>query len=537
MVLIYGNTQSLFQVETFDELIRLVEDDGLSSEARFINPDAISLQDFPGYKYDFGSDELEGTAYLLDLRARRAQQMLMVIGMTPAGEYSDFEPLFESVIASMEYGPNTSASPVEPPQGLIPNTGMPLSEITYGEAISAETLTGTFAGREVTIDRRSAVISPDGTRIAWYDPGVDDYGAVCDITLATNTVGCGIVPRDFDSRPEYVRWSPDSRYITFTQEWVRTLGEPDLWVYDTTTQTVTNLTDDNISRLSFGGESREGESAGPLWVEMAYTWGQDGNVYFVRTDAPDAADLDISSTGLYRIAPTGGEATLVRDLGGIVSRFSVYQIGSFDLNGSLVVSPDATQIAFVVRPIDRDDPNAGVWVMPLSAEGEALQILTPADFTTGLPSNIDPDVSPLMLSGLAWAPDQNGLFVYLTNPITPREVPSLIYHYGFADGSLSVLQDFSAYTTGNIQEADPATGRAPSADAPRAAVMSPDGSTPLVIQGGADDDHLRLSSLPLDGEPQVLLEFPIDLFAPVASTSVAADGKLLMLGVLFTPAS
>jgi hypothetical protein len=533
LVLTYGNIQSFFPVETFDELITLVEDVVLSNEAQFTNPEAISLQDFPGYQYDFGSDELDGTAYVLDLSARRAQHMLMLISMTPAGEYSDFEPLFEAIVASMEYGPDSTASAVEPPSGLILNTGVALSDITYGEAISVRSLTGTVDGNEVEVDPRTAVISPDGTRIAWYERA----GVVCEITLATNAVACVPLPNDFRGTPEYVLWSPDSRYVAFTQEWARTLREPDLWVYDVTTQTVNNLTDDDISRLNFGSEPREGESAGPLWVEMAYTWGPDGNLYFVRVDAPDATDLDVSSTGLYRLAPTGGEPTLIRDLGGIVSQFSIYQIGAMDLQGAVVISPDATQIAFLVRGIDRDDPNTGVWVMPLSADGEALQILTPGDFTLGLPSDLDPGIESLMLSGLGWAPDQSSLLIYLSSPIRAQEVPSMIYHYNFADGSLTPFQDFSAYTTDTIQDVDPDTGRAPIADAPRAITLSPDGSTPIIIQFDNDLETLRLTSLPLDGESQILLEIPRDLFSPVASTSVAADGTVLMFGVLFRPES
>ena len=46
---------------------------------------------------------------------------------------------------------------------------------------------------------------------------------------------------------ESIRWSPDSRYLAFTENFFRRFTEPDIWVLDTTTWNVTDITDDGGS--------------------------------------------------------------------------------------------------------------------------------------------------------------------------------------------------------------------------------------------------------------------------------------------------
>jgi hypothetical protein len=65
----------------------------------------------------------------------------------------------------------------------------------------------------------SAALSPDGTRIAWYerhnpDEGID--GRLCLFALADSETDCH--PHDSEGQISGLNWSPDSRYIVFTEQ-------------------------------------------------------------------------------------------------------------------------------------------------------------------------------------------------------------------------------------------------------------------------------------------------------------------------------
>ena len=51
---------------------------------------------------------------------------------------------------------------------------------------------------------------------------------------------------------ESIRWSPDSRYLVLTEEFFRSFSEPDIWVFDTTTGKVTDITDDGTTKIDSG---------------------------------------------------------------------------------------------------------------------------------------------------------------------------------------------------------------------------------------------------------------------------------------------
>jgi hypothetical protein len=203
----------------------------------------------------------------------------------------------------------------------------------------------------------------------------------------------------------------------------------------------------------------------------------------------------------------------------------------------MAVSPDATQIAFIVLERDFDSFNSGVWVMSLSGDEAPRQVARVTEFTSGLPSDVDEDGIFLLPMGLAWEPDQSGLYVFARNPLLENGVGSILYHIALEDNQLTPLTDFSEYTRAEINQPDEITGGSLRYEVPRAAVMSPDGTTPLVFHFDREIDQAGLSAITLseDGVERItLLEFEYRII-PGLTASVGADGKLLMLGALILP--
>jgi hypothetical protein len=533
VIAIYGNAQTLFDAGDFAAFRTRIEEDGLSSAARFINPQPVTINDFPGYRYTLESEVLQGAAYAIDLQV--SNRVAFFVALTPPGEYPAMEPLFELVVNSIDYGLDAPGT-VEAPTNLIPNTGVSLNEITYTQVQSLATLSESLGLPEDFIDVRSAVLAPDGTRIGWFERG--DTGQLCVVALSDGTYECIDFPEDFGNSPSYLLWSPDSRYLALTQEWARTLSEPDLWVLDTTTRSLTNLTDDNIRQIPLGDSVDEGESTGPLWIEQLYTWGPDDNLYFVRQERPDIRNRDVSSTQLYRLPPTGGTPEPIRDFSGLFDWFSIYEFELRELSGSLAVSPDATQIAFIVREPRPDSEDNGLWVMSLSGEDAPRQVIAMPELRMGLPADQEP--GPLFPTSLAWNADQSGLWLYATDPAGGSgAVNALLYHYQLADGSLTPLTDFRAVSAADLFEIDPQTDRAASYFVPRGAALAPDANAVMTfhldtVQRGTAS--LWAYAVRDDGVEQgQLLEFEWDGFRPMQSVSVAQDGKVLIWGMLLSP--
>lgn len=530
VVAIYGDPETLFNAEDFEEFRTQLEENGLSSEVGFINREPVIVNDFRGFRYTVDSNNLQGAAYAFDLAA--SNKIAVFIALTPPGEFPAMEPLFEAVVASMNYGLDVPSTTTTGPVETLPNNGVALSEIIYAQAQDLSDLLDSLDLDEATADF-SAVISPDGTRIAWLNMNSENRG-LCQVTLSNGAMDCIDFPTPFGA-PNHLLWSPDSRYLALTQEWARTLQEPDLWVWDTVEQRITNLTEDFFEKFALFGESDE-DNDHALWIESVYSWGPDGNLYFVRHEVPDISNRDIYSLGLYRSAPTGGDAERIRDLSGLFEQFAIYDFSQRDLDGALSISPDASQAAFIVRERDTDSSNNGVWVMSLSGEDAPRQIINMDDFRTGLPQDAS-ERNMLFPMAVGWSGDQQGLFVYAYNPAgRPGGILGILYHYQLAEGVLVPLTDFSSYQEDELNEPDADSGHPPAYFTPRAVVLSPDKSAALALHIEAlDNEQAGLWAYTPDAERYQLFEFPFSGFSRMQTATVAADGHILFSGILISP--
>jgi WD40 repeat protein len=143
----------------------------------------------------------------------------------------------------------------------------------------------------------AAVLSPDGTRFAHVTRerlciySIDVIAQLCANLLAHDEL------RNLDA--ESISWSPDGRWLTFTSAGFITFRDADIWVMDTNTGALTNLTDDGTNTGLFQPETDGYMDASPRWLP-------DGRILFLRYAFFGGAQ-NFGPPELYAIAPAGGE--------------------------------------------------------------------------------------------------------------------------------------------------------------------------------------------------------------------------------------
>lgn len=145
---------------------------------------------------------------------------------------------------------------------------------------------------------------------------------------------------------ESIVWSPDSRYVTFTENFFIYLVDADIWVWDTTTDVLQNLTDDGDNRIEMGEDTWKS-------IDVAPTWLKDGRILFLRYSRVNDENLPPE---IFVIAPDGSG---LEQLGSIeeASGFAAY---------SLDVQAD--QLFFNFFQTGRD-PENGLWTSAMDGSG------------------------------------------------------------------------------------------------------------------------------------------------------------------------
>ncbi|MEP7292908.1 MAG: hypothetical protein ABI835_14085 [Chloroflexota bacterium] len=299
--------------------------------------------------------------------------------------------------------------------------------------------------------RTSVYLAPDGERFV-YRAG----NSLCLYAQDTTEPQCTELPAPMSALdPDSVRWSPDSRTITFTENFFVMLVDADVWVWDTTADEVSDLTDDGSNHISFGSSDDWHD------IDIAPTWLPDGRIVFLRYSRVNDV---IAPPEILVIAPDGS---------------GLEKLGEIEMSaGFAVYALDATEDhLFYNYFLPHDVPENGIWTSNLDGSNpeqiaQTEQQSTPSSvsespdgryalITTQYPGFGDyrPEVSIAQVLDLesgeillidperyvvsgGWSPDGSA-FVYLVNdPSKVEESGLYITHTAGEAGRLLVAGRF-----------------------------------------------------------------------------------------------
>ncbi len=204
---------------------------------------------------------------------------------------------------------------------------------------------------------------------------------------------------------ETPRWSPDSRYLVFTEDFFRLLVDPDIWVWDTVENTIADITDDGNSNNLLSAKGLGDIDVIPHWLP-------DGRILFLRYTR---ADSEFAPPDVYVINADGSGLEQLGTLSSL-DPVAIYQID---------VSAD--HIAFIYFPAGKSSLT-GVWISDLDG-GNARQIRY-IDRSKGLlPASVD------------LSPDGRYVLVNLQSNFQPSSQPedSLAQVIDVASGELLLI--------------------------------------------------------------------------------------------------
>ncbi len=189
----------------------------------------------------------------------------------------------------------------------------------------------------------AAYLAPDGSRFA-YIKGRE----LCLYSLEGEKGNCAGFEDDIHIDLDTVRWSPDSSKLAFSEDFLITFRDSDIWVYDTETNTISDMTpmpNRELKLLSNDDPNAE------FTIDMIPQWSSDSqSIYFIRyifhqlgDGEPNFYKVNIKDKTTKEVAPSGTHFA-----------FSVY---------GFALSPDDSKIAYNLDT--RGSEKDGNWFLDL----------------------------------------------------------------------------------------------------------------------------------------------------------------------------
>ena len=476
-----------------------------------------TLNDRRVTRFVFSEDNFSAVFDMIDFTSADNPAVYAWYGFSNRSDNPEMIEIFDNIVASFQAPARdeSSTSSVD----VVTTNVVDVQSLEYQPPVSIEPIVRELPPRP-SIGLMN--LSPNGEKIAWarrHDDGIE----VCTVLVTGGDESCSLV--EGTSLPMQLHWSPDSSSIAFVPETLRTFrGEPDVWVVDVETGEVRNLSDDGAEEFPFGAE----DVSGTTWLDVAMTWANDGLIYVMRHISEGEWDIENIQSGIYQIDPADSTNTLVIDLTDVIEPFATVEFDVSSLQGQMAVSPDSTQLAFVARPRDFDDPSHGIWVVDLVNPSEAQQHVAYQDL-----SLVDHDLSnsdPLM-TGVGWLNDSSGLLLSMADVAFAGAgwtTYSPLY-YVDAERTLTPLVDFSDLERSDLFEIG-ANGYSKLLETPRAFVMSPDQmGVVMYSQDGSSNTERIAYWNPMSGPDDVTVLYTGEYEEPpyVLTTSISLDGTML----------
>lgn len=192
----------------------------------------------------------------------------------------------------------------------------------------------------------AAFLAPDGSRFAYFK-GKE----VCLYSITGEKGDCAGLADDVGIDLDSVRWSPDGTKLAFSENFIITFRDSDIWVYDTETNTITDLT----PTANRGGSLLSAKPDMVFTVDMIPQWASDSqSIYFVRYQFNKLGD---AYPHFYKI---GLKDTEPQEVGTIESYFPLSVYG-------FALSPDDSKIAYL-RDTQNTQKNDGTWFFDLATK-------------------------------------------------------------------------------------------------------------------------------------------------------------------------
>ncbi len=194
--------------------------------------------------------------------------------------------------------------------------------------------------------RTAAYLAPDGSRFAYVE-GYD----LCLYSIEGEKGDCIRLDKDVHMDLDTVRWSPDGTKLAFSEDFLLSFRDSDIWVYDTETNTIKDMTPAPNRELKMISNDDPNVQ---FTVDMIPQWSSDGqSIYFIRYvfnklgDAePDFYKVNIADNAIEEVSPSGTHFA-----------FSIY---------GFALSPDDSKIAYNLDT--RGNEKDGNWFLDLTTK-------------------------------------------------------------------------------------------------------------------------------------------------------------------------
>src|SRR5689334_15173498 len=195
--------------------------------------------------------------------------------------------------------------------------------------------------------RTAAFLAPDGSRFA-YIKGDD----ICIYSIAGEKGDCVTLDKDINMDIETVRWSPDGTKLAFSEDFIMTFRDSDIWLYDTETNTLTDVTpmpNREIKLLTNNDPNLI------YTVDLIPQWTSDSqSIYFIRYTFNKLGD---AYPHLYKVGVKDQKA---EEITAVDSYFPLSIYG-------FALSPDDSQIAYL-RDTQNSQEKDGTWYLDLKTK-------------------------------------------------------------------------------------------------------------------------------------------------------------------------
>ena len=223
----------------------------------------------------------------------------------------------------------------------------------------------------------AAYLAPDGSRFAYVKER-----ELCLYSLEGVKGDCVTLEKDIRMDLDTVRWSPDGTKLAFSEDFFITFRDSDIWVYDTETNTITDMTPAPNRELK---PISNDDPNVKFTVDIIPQWSSDSqSIYFIRyyfsqlgEAEPNFYKINVKDSTAEEVSPSGTHFA-----------FSIY---------GFALSPDDSQIAYNLDT--RGSEKDGNWFLDLTTK-EAKFAAAPVQDTAPWAYQFSPEGNLLLIIGV-----------------------------------------------------------------------------------------------------------------------------------------